>query len=143
VEKRETGSDGNGHKRSSVLDGGGHGGDGGSQGSGDGACSRAREDEEALNRWSCLVEGVMTSAYTRVAAQQCGRWLGGASRFARPVDVRRVATRNWAWTSVWGCGTGGRSDAPTFVPGRSAARPGARDVTRGRERAVQCQNHSV
>jgi hypothetical protein len=54
VEKRETGSDGNGHKRSNVLDGGGHGGDDESQGSGGDVCSPAREEEAPLNRRSCL-----------------------------------------------------------------------------------------
>jgi hypothetical protein len=45
----------------------------------------------------------------------------GTSRFARPVDVHRLATGNWVWTSVRGRGTSGRNDAPTFVPGWSAA----------------------
>jgi hypothetical protein len=43
----------------------------------------------------------------------------------RPLDVQRVATGNWVWTSVQGRGTDGRSGAPAFVPGRSAARAGA------------------
>jgi hypothetical protein len=55
-----------------VLDGGGHGGDGGSQGSGGGACSHAREKEAALNRRTCLGEGVTISAYTGVATWAVG-----------------------------------------------------------------------
>jgi hypothetical protein len=62
-----------------------------------------------------------------------GRWQG---LFAQPVKVRRVATGVWVWTSMRGRETGGRSGAPAVVPGRLAARAGARDVARGRERVV-------
>jgi hypothetical protein len=49
-------------------------------------------------------------------------------RFAQPVDVGRVATGVWVWTSVRDRGTGGRSSAPAVVPSRSAVRAGV--VTR-------------
>jgi hypothetical protein len=66
--------------------------------------------------------------------------VGWAAARSVCADVRHVASRHWLWTSVQGRGIGGRSGAPAFVPGRSAAqlaRPGARDVTSGREHAVQ------
>jgi hypothetical protein len=64
------------------------------------------------------VHGRRPSTATR---QLVGRRQG---RFARPVDVGRVATGVWVWASVRSRGTGGHSGAPAVVLGRPATRAG-------------------
>jgi hypothetical protein len=116
------------------------------------AATRTAGELRPLNRCSCLGEGVMVARAetTRVKAWAVGRWrracvrpgyggdaVGGLAQvgFARPVSVRRVATKDWALRSVRGFGTSGHGGVPAFVPSRSAAQPGARDVLRGLEPA--------
>jgi hypothetical protein len=61
-----------------------------------------------------------------------GAWLVGRrqGRLARPIDVRRMATRHRVWTLVRGRGTSGRSGAPAVVLGRPSARAGVARRTR-------------
>jgi hypothetical protein len=116
------------------------------------AATRAAGELRPLNGRSCLGEGFTSCArgdhrsqgMGGGAAAMCvraagygGDAVGGSAQvgFARPVSVRPVATEDWALRSVRGLGIGDHGRVPAFVPGRSAARPGACDVVRGLEPA--------
>jgi hypothetical protein len=102
------------------------------------AATRTAGELRPLNRRSCLGEGVTTSVHGDHRSQGMGGGDGGDAvgwsaqvGFTRPVSVRRVATEDWVRTSVRGLGTGGHNGVPAFVPGRSAARPGAVQILDG------------